>query len=117
MNNLYRVLMTISCLISNIAYSMSIHLDEASKAKLLEQVKKENIEARNWPSDVVVRLDQFYKMPDARYFVKAIGSYMGYIRVEYDNGTEELCPQRLGKATKGYFTKEELELLGIQLPK
>lgn len=67
--------MIIFCLISNVAYSMSIDLDEASKTKLIEQVKKENVDREYWPSDVVVRLEQFYKMSgnngsDTRYFLK-----------------------------------------------
>ena len=41
-------LMIIFCLISNVAYSMSIDLDEASKTKLIEQVKKENVDRGYW---------------------------------------------------------------------
>ena len=41
---------------------------------------------------------------------------MGSIRIEYDNGTNIMRPQRLGKATEGYFRKEELESFGVQLP-
>jgi hypothetical protein len=101
--------------------SGSDDLGEASKAKLIAQVKAENVKKNYWPSDVVVRLEKFYKMPgnngsDASYFVKAVGSYMGHILIEYDNGTNVMRPQRLGKATEGSFSKKELESLGIQLP-
>lgn len=113
-------LMIIFCLISNVAYSMSINLDEESKAKLIEKVKQENVERKYWPSDVSVRLEQFYKMPgngsDTRYFVRAVGSYGGYVKVEYPSGPTILCPAPLGKGTQGYFSKEELESLGVQLP-
>lgn len=114
-------LMIIFCLISNVAYSMSIDLDKASEAKLIEQVKKENVKRGYWPSDVTVRLEQFYKMPDTngsntRYFVRAVGSYDGYVQVESGSGTKMLYSARLGKGTEGYFRKEELESLGVQLP-
>jgi hypothetical protein len=100
---------------------MSIDLDEASKAKLLEQVKAENIQRGYWPSDVVVRLEKFHKMPnkngvDTRYFVRAVGSYNGYARVKSASGDIVFCPARLGKGTEGSFRKEELESLGVQLP-
>lgn len=114
-------LMIIFCLISNVAYSMSINLDEESKAKLIEKVKQENVERKYWPSDVSVRLEQFYKMPgnnssDTRYFVRAVGSYGGYVQVQYGSGPTILYPAPLGKGTQGSFSKEELESLGVQLP-
>lgn len=114
-------LMIISCLISNIAYSMSIDLDAESKAKLIEKVKAENIERRYWPSDVVVRLEKLHKMPgdsdsDTRYFVRAVGSYDGYVRVESASGATVLYPAKIGKGTEGSFRKKELESLGVQLP-
>ena len=116
-------LMIIFCLISNIAYSMSIDLDDASKAKLIEQVKAENIKRGYWPSDVAVRLEQFYKMTnnngsDTRYFVRAVGSYYAFVQVKFSSGSgvTALYPARLGKGTEGSFRKEELESLGVQLP-
>ncbi len=113
-------LMIIFCLISNVAYSMS-DLNETSKAKLIKKVKTENVNRGYWPSDVAVRLEQFHKMPgnngsDARYFVRAVGSYDGYVQVEYDSGAKVLYPKRLRKGTEGSFSKEELESLGILLP-
>ncbi len=113
-------LMIIFCLISNIAYSMPIDLDEASKANLIEHVKKENVDRGYWPSDVTVKLEQFYKMPDnngsdTRYFVRAVGFYAGFVKVEDSSGATFL-PARLGKGTEGSFRKEELESLGVQLP-
>jgi hypothetical protein len=100
---------------------MSIDLDEASKAKLIEQVKKENVERGYWPSDVVVRFEKFYKIPDnngsdTRYFVRAVGSYDGLAVVEYGSEGKKLFCVRLGKGTEGSFSKEELESLGVQLP-
>ena len=109
--------MIIFCLISSIAYPMSIDLEEASKAKLIEQVKKENVERRYWPDDVTVRLERFYKKSDTQYFVRAVGSYNGYLRVEYDSENKVLLPVRLDKGTEGSFSKEELQSLGIQLAK
>jgi hypothetical protein len=114
-------LMIIFCLISNGAYSMSINLDEASEAKLIKQVKEENIGRGYWPSDVAVRLEKFYKIPgkndsNTRYFVRAVGSYDGYAQIEYDDGAKILRPVRLGKATEGSFSKKELESWGVQLP-
>lgn len=110
-------LMIIFCLISNVAYSMSIDLDEASKAKLIEQVKAENVNRGYWPSDVVVRLEKFYKMPDNNgFFVRAVGSYNGLAVVECVSGDKKLFCVRLGKGTEGSFSKEELESLGVQLP-
>lgn len=114
-------LMIFSCLISNAAYSMPINLDEASETKLIEQVKAENVARGYWPSDVVVQLEQFYMMPgnngsDARYFVRAVGSYAGYVQIETVSGAKMLRPVRLGKGTEGSFSKEELELLGVQIP-
>ena len=113
-------LMIIFCLISNVAYSMLIDLDEASKAKLIEQVKAENVKRGYWPSDVVVRLEQFYKMLDnngsnTRYFVRAVGSYDGYVAKSV-SGATAFYRARLGKGTEGSFSKEELESLGVQLP-
>lgn len=113
--------MIIFCLISNVAYSMSIDLDEASKAKLIEQVKAENVKRGYWPSDVAVRLEQFYKMTDnngsdTRYFVRAVGSYDGCAQVKSGSGAIMLYPARLGRGTEGSFRKEELESLGVQLP-
>lgn len=114
-------LMIIFCLISSAAYSMSIDLDKTSKAKLIEQVKKENVNRGYWPSNVVVRLEQFYKVPgtndsDTSYFVGAVGSYDGFALVEYSSGDKIFYPVRLGKGTEGSFRKEELESLGIHLP-
>jgi len=109
------------CLISNAAYSMSINLDTASEAKLLDYIKKENVGRRYWPADVAVRLEKFEKLPDTngsgiRYFVRAVGSYGGYVQAEYASGNKILYPKRIGKGTEGYFSKEELALLGVQLP-
>ena len=114
-------LMMFFCLLSNVAYSMSIDLDDASKAKLIEQVKAENVKRGYWPSNVVVRLEQFHKMTnnnssDTRYFVRAVGSYGGYVQVQYGSGPTILYPAPLGKGTQGSFSKEELESLGVQLP-
>lgn len=114
-------LMIIFCLISNVAYSMSIDLDDESKAKLIEQVKKENVKRGYWPSDVAVRLEQFDKMrnnngSDIRYFVRAVGFYDGYVQVNSGSDATVLYPVRLGKGTEGSFRKEELESLGVQLP-
>lgn len=106
----------IFCLISNIVYSMSIDLDEASKAKLIEQVKAENVRRGYWPDDVTVRLERFYKKSDTEFFVRAVGSYNGHVLVEYDSGNKLLLPTRLGKATEGSYRKEELQSLGVQLP-
>lgn len=107
-------LMIIFCLISPVTCPMSIDLDDASKAKLIEQVKAENVKRGYWPSDVVVRLEQFYKMPDAKYFVRAVGSYDGYLLTEYGSA-KTICIARLGKGTQGVFSKEELESIGVQL--
>lgn len=57
---------------------MAFGLDEASKAKLIAQIKKENVDRGYWPTNVVVRLEQFRKQPanngsGARYFVRAVG--------------------------------------------
>lgn len=114
-------LMMIFCLLSNVAYSMSIDLDDASRAKLIEQVKAENVKRGYWPSYVAVRLEQFYKMTnnngsDTRYSVRAVGSYDGYAQVKSVSGATVLYPARLGKGTEGSFRKEELESLGVQLP-
>lgn len=114
-------LMIAFCLISNVSYSMLIDLDDASKAKLIAQVKKENVQRKYWPSDVVVRLEQFYKMPsnsdsNEKYFVRAVGSYQGYTMVTYNSGATQFFSARLGKGTEGSFSKTELESLGIQLP-
>lgn len=114
-------LMIIFCLISNVAYSMSTGLDEASEAKLTERVKKENVDRGYWPRDVDVKLEQFYKIPgnngsDTRYFVRAVGYYSGFAKVDYSSGATNLFPARLGKGTEGSFGKEELESLGVQLP-
>lgn len=96
---------------------MSIDLDETSKAKLIEQVKKENVERRYWPSDVAVRLEKFYRIPgETRYFIRAVGSYNGHLLIEHSSGDKKPLPVRLGKGTEGYFSKEELESLGILLP-
>ncbi len=113
-------LMIIFCLISNVTCPMSIDLDDASKAKLIEQVKAENVKRGYWPSDVAVRLEQFYKMTnngsDTRYFVRAVGSYDGYVHIESGSGATMLYRARLGKGTEGSFRKEELESLGVELP-
>ncbi len=106
----------IFCLISNVAYSMSINLDDASRAKLIEQVKAESINRGYWPSDVVVRLEQFYQMPNERYFVRAVGSYDGYVKIEHASGAAILSRARLGKGTQGSFSKQELESFGVELP-
>jgi nitrous oxide reductase accessory protein NosL len=113
-------LMIIFCLISNVAHSMSINLDEASKAKLIEQVKAENVKRGYWPSDVAVRLEQFYMMPgnngsDTRYFVRAVGSYARFAQPKPDS---EATPPYIviGRGTQGSFRKEELESLGVRLP-
>jgi len=114
-------LMIIFCLISHVSYPMLIDLDEASKVKLIEQVKAENVDRMYWPSNVVVRLEQFYKMPDTngsdtRYFVRAVGSYDRHVEVKLSSGDTILRRARIGKGTEGSFCKEELESLGIQLP-
>lgn len=109
-------LMIIFCLISHVAYSMSINLNEESKAKLIEQVKAENINRGYWPSDVVVRLEQFYEMPNERYFVRAVGSYDGYLKIEHNSGAAIFSHARLGRGTQGSFSKQELESFGVQLP-
>jgi len=94
-------------------------LDGESQAKLIERVKKENVERGYWPSDVIIRLEQFYKMPsDTKYFVRAVGSYASrYVKAEYPSGTTVIYPKYpISKGTEGYFRKEELESLGIKLP-
>lgn len=112
-------LMIIFSLTSNVAYSMAIVLDEVSKAKLIEQVKKENVNRGYWPSDVVVRLEEFYKMPDngsnSRYFVRAVGSYNARAEIEFKSGDKKICSIPVGKGTEGVFSEEELKSLGIQV--
>jgi hypothetical protein len=121
--------MIIFCLISSVAYPMSINLDktsvaypmsigldETSRAKLIKKIKQENVERKYWPDDVTVRLEKFYKKSDTEYFVRAVGSYNGYVLVEYDSENKLLLPTRLGKGTEGCFSKEELRSLGVRLP-
>lgn len=84
-------------------------------------MKAENVARGYWPSDVIVRLEQFYKKTDnngsdTRYFVRAVGSYNGYVQVETVSGAKILYPARLGKGTEGSFHKEELESFGVQIP-
>lgn len=118
--------MFISSLILNMARLhaagslVSLYLDQANESKLLEQVRKKNLERGYWPADVVVRLEQFGKVSgfhgsDARYFFRAVGSYRGLVKVENPGELPYYCRMQVGKGTEGYFSKKELESLGIRL--
>lgn len=114
-------LMIVVCLISNVAYSMNIDLDSASQAKLLEQAKKDNVSRGYWPISVRVSLERFYKVENTAlspsYCVRVVGHYQGFVDVELNSGITQRYPAMLGKATEGIYSKEELEVLGVQLPK
>ena len=116
-------LVVIFCLISNVAYSAPIDLDEASKAKLIRQIKRENVTEGRWADNASVTLEEFYKVQDnndsnAKYFVRAVGTYPCPAIVEYPSGAiDVIFPVPLSKRVSGYFSKEELESWGIQLPK
>jgi hypothetical protein len=120
----YFFLMIILCLVSNVAYSMhnnNIQLDPWSEGQLIERVKAENVDRGYWPEGVVVTLEKLCKISgnngvDTKYFVRAVGRYDGYVDVQFTTGATERRPARLGKATEGYFKREELESFGLQLP-
>ena len=111
------------CLISSIAYPMSsvaypvpINLDETSKAKLIAQAKKELLKRNYWPDNVaIIELEEFYKESDTKYFVRVGGHYPGPIQVEY-YPRMRAYRDIFYRPTKGYFSKEELESLGVVLP-
>ncbi len=112
-------LMIIFCSISTIVHPMS--LDKASEVKLIEQVKKENVERKYWPSDAVVTLEEFYKMsdnnaPNPRYFVRACGRWAVVVCPLDADPMSQGKLALASRGAQGSFDKKELESFGVQLP-
>ncbi len=133
MNKLF--LMTVFCLISNIACSMDdqepdlssyepISLAQESKDNLLSFVKKQFVEAGTLPANSDLSLKAFTRdtghlHPELgqRYTVAVVATWLRYNSVHSEPGYHVLVPQKHGTDVYSYMFKSGLDAAGVKLPK
>lgn len=117
----YIFLVTILCILSNVAYSMGLQdLDPTSKSCLLAYARRKSVTDNYWPTDATVTLIKFDHVneadrkdePELEYAVRFLGRYT--TEVTLPDGTKYMQPQ--GRYRSAFMSVATLRNIGVTLP-